>query len=121
MSYADELAAAEKAGSLNRLSTKQLKLDPSDKIVGRYLGRELVTSVKKGLPDYFRYSFDLDDGPVNVLMSQAFDNHDGARLETGRVYSIEYIGMMKISGGRQFKEYAVFELPPKTTEIEENE
>ena len=81
MSYADELAAAEKAGSLNRLSTKQLKLDEGDKIVGKYLGRELVTSTKKGLPDYFRYSFDLDDGPVNCLPPDIF---------IMPIYSIEY-------------------------------
>ncbi len=104
MSYAEQAAQAVKDGTVERLTTEMLKFGEGDTLIGKFISREAVKSKKKRLPDFFRYYFDTDDGPVNVLFSGAFDRDTGAKLKGGNVYQFKHKGVIPISGGHQFKQ-----------------
>ena len=104
MSYAEQAAQAVKDGTVERLTTEMLKFEEGDTLIGKFLSREKVASKTKKLPDFFRYYFDTDDGPVNVLFSGAFDNDTGGKLKGGCLYQFTHKGVVPISGGRQFKQ-----------------
>lgn len=104
MTYAEQAEKAVKDGSVERLTTEILKFEDGDTLIGKFLSRESVASKRKKLPDFFRYNFDTDNGPVNVLFSGAFDNDVGGRLKIGGVYQFKHKGLVKISDGRQFKQ-----------------
>jgi len=104
MSYAEQAEKAIKAKSVERLTTEIYKFVEGNILIGKFISREIVKSKKKDLPDFFRYYFDTDDGPVSVLFSQAFDNDTGAKLKGGCVYQMTHKGVIDISGGRHFKQ-----------------
>jgi len=104
MTYAEQAEKAVKAGSVERLTTEIYKFVEGNILIGKFINREIVKSTKKNLPDFYRYYFDTDDGPVSVLFAQAFDNDTGAKLKGGCVYQLTHKGKIDISGGRQFKQ-----------------
>ena len=104
MSYAEQAEKAIKAKSVERLTTEIYKFVEGNILIGKFEKREKVLSKDKKLPDFYRYYFDTDDGPVSVLFSGAFDNDTGAKLKGGCVYQLSHKGLVKISGGREFKQ-----------------
>ena len=104
MTYAEQAAQAVKDGTVERLTTEMLKFEEGDVLIGKFISREKIASKKKKLPDFYRYYFDTDDGPINVLFSAAFDNDVGARLKGGSVYQFKHKGVVPISDGRRFKQ-----------------
>ena len=104
MSYAEQAQKAVKDGTVERLTTEIYKFVEGNILIGKFEKREKVLSKDKKLPDFYRYYFDTDEGPVSVLFSGAFDNDTGAKLKGGCVYQLTHKGLVKISGGREFKQ-----------------
>ena len=117
MSYAEQAQKAVKDGTVERLTTEIYKFVEGNILIGKFEKREKVASKDKKLPDFCRYYFDTDDGPVSVLFSGAFDNDTGAKLRGGCVYQLTHKGLVKISGGREFKQIET----PLISEAEEHE
>ncbi len=120
MSYAEQAAQAVKDGRVERLTTEMLKFEEGDTLIGKFISRELIASKVKKLPDFYRYYFDTDDGPVNVLFSGAFDNDVGATLKGGSLYQFKHKGVVSISGARQFKQIETLLIAPPMEQEEED-
>ncbi len=110
MNYAEALAAAEKAGMTNRLSSNRIDLEPGQGIVGKYLSRTLIVATKKNYDDSYRYAFDLDSGPADLFFSGSFDTSIGADLHEGHIYSITFDEKVGIADNKTFKKYTVLEI-----------
>lgn len=120
MGYRDKATAALNQGAAKAVSEQQLKLEEGQDLVGRFLERELIKSKKSRMPDFYRYRFELDEGPATVIFSNSFDKMDGARLKPGKIYFIKYEGKQNISGGRAFKRYTVFLIPEDESELDDS-
>jgi len=107
MSLREHAAAAEKAGTVNRVTTERWKWVPDKELLGIFTGRESVKSTKKDMPDFYTYDFETDDGPVNVLFSTAFDKDAGARLVERELYSVLYKGKIDLPKNRTMHVYVV--------------
>lgn len=110
MGYKDDYEAAKKAGTAERMTPNQVVFKEGDTFVGKFLTRDLIKSTKKDLPDFYRYTFNSDEGPATVLFSQAFDSGPGAELQKGGVYAFEHKGKIQISGNRSFNKIDVFRI-----------
>lgn len=110
MGYNDDFEAAKKSGTAERMTPNQVIFKEGDTFCGKFLSRDLIKSTKKDLPDFYRYTFDTDDGPATVLFSQAFDSGPGAQLLKGGVYAFEHQGKIQISGNRSFNKIDVFKI-----------
>jgi hypothetical protein len=107
VTYQEALEKAKAAGQTNRLSSNRLDLAEGDAIVGRFLGRTLIKSTKKGYPDSWRYTFALDSGPADVFFSHSFDENIGADLHEDNIYHIRYDEKVKLADNKSFKKYTV--------------
>jgi len=118
MSLKDFATAAEKAGTVERVTKERLKWTDSMEMLGVFTNRELIKSTKKDLPDFFTYDFETDDGPVNCVFSGAFDKDAGSRLEKGNLYSILYKGKIQLPKNRTMHVFVVkgYGLPADTAE-----
>lgn len=116
MGYRDDFEKADKAGKTERLTLARLPFDEGTQLVGRYLGRDLVESKKKGFTDSYRYTFDTDDGPGSVFFSNSFDEKIGADLIEGSVYMFHYVKKVDIGGGKTWKQIDVFKIPADPSE-----
>ena len=101
MNYAERAERAKQAGTVKRISQDIRKLKDGDVILGKFLGREQVKSNKKGLPDFYRYHFDTDTGPIGTIFGQVFDGREGIALEPGALYEIESKGKRDLEGGKK--------------------
>lgn len=107
-------------GTLVHLEPQRVKLEEGNIIIGRFLGRDLCPTKKRKMPDYYLYNLETNTGAVRFPVSQAFDKGPGAKLEEGKIYALEYIGMQKISGGRQFKNIECTEIPENVADAVTN-
>ena len=119
MNYQEAIEAAKKAGKLIRISSNRLDLLEGDTIVGKYLGRDLKPTKKKGYEDSYLYSFDTDNGPADVFFSGHFDRTVGADLNEDCIYSIFYEGKVDIGENQTFKKYTVEEINLDLSETKE--
>lgn len=94
---------AQKGENLHRLTPRRIKFNEGDLIVGEYQGRTELESTKKGMPNFFVYVFDTDDGPVQFPISQAFDKQDGERLVRGGIYALKHGGYQALDEKRRVK------------------
>jgi len=94
---------AKKEETVKRLSPTRIKLSEGDVIVGEFRGRTLLESTKKGMPDFYVYVFNTDNGPVQFPISQAFDKTQGDDLKTGGVYALRHGGYQQLDEKRQMK------------------
>lgn len=94
---------AQKDETVRRLSPNRIKFEEGMVIVGEYRGRTLLESTKKGMPDFYVYVFDTNDGPVQFPISQAFDKTQGEDLKVGGVYALRHGGYQKLDEKRQMK------------------
>ena len=104
MSYAEQAEKAIKDGTVERLTTEIYKFVEGNVFVGKFQSRELVKSKDPKLPDFYRYYFDADDGPVSVLFSGAFDRDTGPKLKGGCVYQFTHKGTIQLGPKKQFKQ-----------------
>jgi len=104
MSYAEQAEKAIKGRTVERLTTEIYKFVEGNILIGKFESRELIKSKDKKLPDFYRYYFDTDEGPVSVLFSGAFDRDTGAKLKGGCVYQFTHKGILKLAGNKQFKQ-----------------
>jgi len=120
MSYADRAKKARESGSVKRISQDFRKLKEGETLLGKFLGRELIKSTKPKMPDFYRYHFDTDEGPIGTTFGQVFDAREGLALEPGALYEIESKGQRDIGAGKKVNVYVVslLELP---TEAEAQE
>ncbi len=105
MSLKDQVKAAQAAGTAERLTVERWKWDQGVELDGVYMGRKLVKSTKKELPDFYDYLFQTDDGPYSVLFSTAFDKTTGEKLVERHLYSVTYKGKVNLSKGRTMHVY----------------
>lgn len=94
---------AKKGEKIRRLSPRRIKFEEGDTIVGEYRGRTQLESKKKGMPDFFVYVFDTDDGPIQFPISQAFDKTQGEDLKHGGVYALHHGGYQPLDEDRRMK------------------
>lgn len=114
MTMAEMAKQAMVNGTAERITPIRWTWEEGASMIGRFMSRELQKSTEKKYPDYFTYVFLCDEGPVTVIMSNAFDKDLGAELEKDVLYVIIYDGMRKISRGRQFKDFRVLRIPDES-------
>lgn len=120
-SYRDMAEKAMNAGKAKQVTARQVKLKIGDEIVGLYRGRTFHKSKQRKLPDFYVYHFDTDDGPADVLFSNAFDGNAGASLREGKVYWIKLNEQRDIGRGRRFNDYSVMLVNPDADDEEYGE
>lgn len=102
-SFQEQYEAAKKAETVRRLSPRRIKFEEGDVVVGEYRGRTELESTKKGMPNFFVYTFFTDDGPVQFPVSQSFDKTQGGDLVREGVYALHHGGYQKLDEKRQVK------------------
>ena len=109
-SYQEMAEGAIESGSAENLTPHQMKLTEGERLIGEYVSREEKESKKEDLPDFYVYDFLTDEGPVNALFTQHFDQNMGEVLESGVVYMITYKEKIKLDKTRSFVRYEVLRI-----------
>jgi len=104
MDYDKMYEEVKKSGKVRHMAPRQIKFNKGDIIVGQFLGRELLKSKDPKMPDFYVYTFERSEETVRFPISGAYDKSDGANLKVGGVYALEYLGMLDLGKGKQFKE-----------------
>ena len=120
MTYRERAEAAKAAGTVKRISQDVRKLKDGESLIGLFQGREQIKSNKPKMPDFYRYHFDTDEGPIGTTFGQVFDGREGMALESGGLYEIACKGQREIGAGKKVNVFVVTLLePPKETGVEE--
>jgi len=119
--YDKLVADAVASGKARHMAPKQIKLVLGDRIAGKFLGRELITSKNSKMPDFFVYTFERTEETVRFPVSGAFDKGQGSQLKEGGIYGLEYREKMDIGGGKTFKDIDVIVVSEPGEDIEEDE
>lgn len=122
MNYAEMKKASEKAKARIDMTPDfyQFK-EKGDSVTGRL---KSFSEVSSGLTEgtYLQYMFDTDKGLTKCALGKATDKEIASLITIGRVYSIEFQGKEKISGGRSVNKFKIYEIDegmlPKTLEKE---
>ena len=112
MKYSEMKKAAEKAGALKDLTPTFFEFSKKgDGFAGKLRS---VSTVQSGLGkgEYCQYLFDTDEGLVKCAFGAATDKELSAFFEPGRVFSVEFLGKIKISGGRSVNKFKILEIDP---------
>ena len=104
MDYDKMYEDVKKSGKVRHMAPRQIKFKEGDVIVGKFLSRELLKSKDPKMPDFYVYTFERSEETVRFPISGAYDKSDGANLKEGGVYALEYLGMLDLGKGKQFKE-----------------
>jgi len=107
MSYKSMANEAIKQGAVEQLTPAYVEFKKvGDGFVGRLKG---ISEVESGLSGgmYNQYLFDTDDGLIKCAFGGATDKEAGLLMETDRVYTVEYKGTVKITGGRQVNKFQI--------------
>jgi len=112
MTYAEQAEKAEKAGEVVRLTSSFYKLVEGEVLIGKFISRTLINSKDKKLPDYYRYQIDTDEGPLDVLLSGAFDRDYGGSLKPGGVYRFTHKGKVPLKGGHSWSDIETAQIAP---------
>ncbi|GAI82088.1 unnamed protein product, partial [marine sediment metagenome] len=67
--------------------------------------REVESGISEGI--YNQYLFDTDDGLIKCAFGGATDKEAGMLMEVDRVYSVEFAGKVKITGGRTVNKFHI--------------
>jgi len=107
MKYSEMHEEAQKVGAVKTLTPTYFSFEEKDDgFVGRFKGRSAVDSSLGG-GQYNQYLFDTDDGLIKCAFGQATDKEAGALMEVGKVYAVEYLGQVKITGGRSVNKFTI--------------
>ena len=104
MDYEKQYEELKASGKARHMAPRQLKFKEGDVIVGKFLEREQLKSKDPKMPDFYVYTFERNEETVRFPVSGAYDKGDGANLKEGGVYALEYLGMLDLGKGKQFKE-----------------
>ena len=120
MTYRERAEKAKAAGTVKRISQDVRKLKDGESLIGLFQGREQIKSNKPDMPDFYRYHFDTDEGPVGTTFGQVFDGREGMALEPGALYEIVCKGQREIGSGKKVNVFVVTLLEaPKEIGVEE--
>lgn len=107
MRYAEMFEQGKKVGAVKTLTPIYFSFENAkDAFVGRFKGRSAVDSALGG-GQYNQYLFDTDEGLIKCAFGQATDKEAGALMEVGKVYAVEYLGQVKITGGRSVNKFTI--------------
>jgi len=107
MKYSEMHEEGQKVGAVKTLTPVYFQFEKKgDGFVGRFKGRSAVDSSLGG-GQYNQYLFDTDDGLIKCAFGQATDKEAGALMEVGKVYAVEYLGQVKITGGRSVNKFTI--------------
>jgi len=122
MDYDAMYEEVKKSGKVRHMAPRQIKFKEGDVIVGKFVERELLKSKDPKMPDFYVYTFERSEETVRFPISGAYDKSDGANLKVGGVYALEYLGMLDLGKGKQFKEVdtIIITEPGENGEEEEN-
>ena len=104
MDYDKMYEDAKASGKMRHMAPRQIKFKQGDVICGKFLERELLKSKDPKMPDFYVYTFERNEETVRFPISGAYDKSDCANLKEGGVYALEYLGMLDLGKGKQFKE-----------------
>ncbi len=110
MKYSEMKKEAEKKKALNDLSPQFFVFEKKgDGFTGRLKG---LSSVQSGLSTgtYNHYLFEVDAGLIKCAFGAATDKELAPMMKISNIYSVEYMGKVKISGGRSVNKFKVFEI-----------
>jgi len=111
----------KKSGNVRHMRPRQIKFKEGDVIVGKFLGREELTSKDPKMPNFFVYTFERANETVRFPVSGVFDKNDGSNLKVGGVYALEYLGKLDLGKGKEMKEIdTIIISEPEDEEGEEN-
>uniref|UniRef100_A0A6H1ZP84 Uncharacterized protein n=1 Tax=viral metagenome TaxID=1070528 RepID=A0A6H1ZP84_9ZZZZ len=110
MKYNDMKKAAEKKDAMSDLTPTFYQFEKKgDGFVGRL---KHVVSVQSSLSEgsYNQYLFDTDDGLIKCAFGAATDKEVEAVFKVGNVYSVEFLGKLKISNKRTVNKFSIMEI-----------
>lgn len=110
MKYSDMKKVAEKKGAVADLTPTFYQFKKAgDGFVARLKG---VSPVQSGLSEgsYNQYLFEGDEGLIKCAMGGATDKEVAPLMKVGNVYSVDYLGKVKISGGRSVNKFKIREI-----------
>jgi len=84
-------------------------------VLGKLKGTSEVPSAL-GQGVYNQYLMETDDGLVKFALGAASDRELATVLKVGGVYRIEYLGQLKIKGGRRVNQFRVM-APEETDDV----
>ena len=121
MKYSEMKKAAERAGALKDLTPTFFQfVKKGDGFVGKFVSSSTVESgLSKGA--YLQYLFEGDKGLLKCALGAATDKELSALLVQGHIYSLEFLGQTKISGGRSVNKFKVMEIDPSLLPKSEDE
>jgi len=110
MKYSEMKKEAEKKKALADLSPTFFAFEKKgDGFCGRLKG---LSSVQSGLSQgsYNQYLFEGDAGLIKCAFGAATDKELAPLMKVGNIYTVEYLGKVKISGGRSVNKFKVYEI-----------
>ena len=92
--------------------------DKGSKIVGKLKG---VAAVQSSLSagTYNQYLMEADAGLTKFHLGAAVDKEVAPMMRVDQIYYIEYLGKVKISGGRSVNKFKVLEIDPALFDAED--
>jgi len=110
MKLSEMKTIAEKAGAITDLTPTFFEFaEKGDGFVGRL---KHVSTVQSGLSEgtYNQYLFETDEGLIKCAFGAATDKEVAPMMRASGVYIVEYLGKVKITGGRSVNKFKVQEI-----------
>lgn len=108
--YKELYEAAKKNNSVRQITAEYVKLEKKgDFVLGKLIGVNPVSSTLGG-GDYNQYLLETDKGLVKFAMGRSGDAEIGAVMKIGKVYRVEFLGQISISGGRRVNKFDCSEI-----------
>lgn len=87
-----------------------------EKIIGELLSYSVVESTV-GEDKYNQYLFKTDEGLVKFALGAATDKEIVSSFELHGLYCIEFLGQIKITGGRSVNKFKVIAFPAESETV----
>lgn len=112
MKYGEMKEAAKKADVMKDLTPNFFEFEKQgDGFVGKFIASAAVDS-SLGTGTYNQYLFETDDGMLKCAFGAATDKEVVPLMKVGGIYSVEFVGKVKIGGGKSVNKFKVYEIDP---------
>lgn len=116
MTYEELDRQAQSLGQIEKLTPEWIEWkEPGQTVIGKILSRADVQSLKYE-QTMVVYSMDTDKGPVRFKLGAASEKDIGPFLKNGEVYRIVHLGLEKIEGGKERRNFEVYHIPAIDTD-----
>jgi len=117
MTYEEMYKKAEQSKELQNLTPvfKEFR-KKGERIVGKLVSY-IDTDSSAGEGTYKQYLFETDEGLVKFALGAATDKEIVPLMNFGKIYAIEFLETIKISGGRNVNKFKVQQITPDDNKV----